>query len=120
VTKSIPDGWHSITPRLVTHNPAGLVEFLRRAFDASGDFQTERPSVMQIGDSRIMVSSVGPRSEMTAFFYLYVIDADSTYRQALAAGAVSLEEPQDVSYGDRRAMVQDPFGNIWQIATPKK
>jgi PhnB protein len=33
---------------------------------------------------------------------------------------VSLEEPTDVPYGDRRGMVKDPCGNIWQIATHKE
>jgi hypothetical protein len=28
------------------------------------------------------------------------------------------EEPLDTPYGDRRAMVRDPFGNILQIAHP--
>jgi PhnB protein len=46
-----------------------------------------------------------------------VDDADTTYQRALKAGAVSLEEPQDMSYGDRRGMIKDPCGNIWQIAT---
>jgi uncharacterized glyoxalase superfamily protein PhnB len=32
------------------------------------------------------------------------------------AGAVSLEEPRDTPYGDHRAMVRDPFGNVFQIA----
>ena len=54
---------------------------------------------------------------MPAFLYLYVPDADSTYLRAISAGARSLEEPQNSHYGDRRAMVEDPFGNIWQIAT---
>jgi PhnB protein len=43
-------------------------------------------------------------------------DADRAYRRALAAGAASLEEPLDTPYGDRRAMVRDPFGNVFQIA----
>ena len=64
-----------------------------------------------------MVSAVGPRAAMPAFLYLYVDDADATYQRALKAGAVSLEEPTDMPYGDRRGMVQDPLGNIWQIAT---
>ena len=37
-------------------------------------------------------------------------------RRALDAGAVSLEAPLDTPYGDRRAMVQDAFGNVFQIA----
>jgi uncharacterized glyoxalase superfamily protein PhnB len=56
---------------------------------------------------------------MPAFLYLYVDDIDATYRRALDAGAMSLEEPQDTPYGDRRGMVEDPCGNIWQIATHK-
>jgi uncharacterized glyoxalase superfamily protein PhnB len=32
-------------------------------------------------------------------------------------GARSLEEPSDLPYGDRRGMVADRWGNVWQIAT---
>ena len=118
--KSIPEGWHSVTPRLVVHDAAMLVEFLKQAFGATGDFRTEMPSVIRIGDSLVMISSVGPRDAMPAFLYLYVDDTDTTYQRALEAGAASLEEPRDVPYGDRRGMVQDPCGNIWQIATHKE
>jgi uncharacterized glyoxalase superfamily protein PhnB len=117
MNKSIPEGWHSVTPRLVVHDAAKLVEFLKKAFDATGDFRTDMPSVIKIGDSLVMVSSVGPRDAMPAFLYLYVEDIDATYHRALKAGAVSLEEPQVLPYGDRRGMVKDPCGNIWQIAT---
>ena len=75
--------------------------------------------MIKIGDSLVMVSSVGPRDAMPAFLYLYVDDIDATYQRGLKAGALSLEEPWDTPYGDRRGMVQDPFGNIWQIATHK-
>jgi uncharacterized glyoxalase superfamily protein PhnB len=120
MTRPIPEGWHSVTPRLVVHDPATLVEFLKQAFGATGDFRTDMPSVIRIGDSLVMVSSVGPRDAMPAFLYLYVDDIDATYRRALKAGGVSLEEPQDLPYGDRRGMVEDPCGNIWQIATHKE
>ncbi|SUA46274.1 Uncharacterised protein [Nocardia africana] len=32
-------------------------------------------------------------------------------------GAVAVEAPLDTPYGDRRAMVRDPFGNVYQIAS---
>jgi len=48
-----------------------------------------------------------------------VDDIDATYERALESGAQSLEEPGDTPYGDRRGMVEDPCGNIWQIATHK-
>ena len=48
MTKAIPEGWHSITPRLVVHDVKMMVEFLKQAFDATGDFRTDMPSVMRI------------------------------------------------------------------------
>ena len=116
----IPEGWHSITPRLVVRDAAKLVQFLKDAFGASGDFSADAPSLMCIGDSIVMVSGAGPRDPMTALLYLYVEDVDATYKRALEAGAVSLEQPAEMPYGDRRAMVKDPCGNDWQIATHRR
>jgi uncharacterized glyoxalase superfamily protein PhnB len=113
-----PEGWNTITARLVAVDPAALVAFLRRAFGASGELETDRPSVIRIGDSHVMVSGVFEgRGPTEAFLYLYVDDADATYARALAAGATSLEAPCEMPYGDRRATVRDPAGNTWQIAT---
>jgi uncharacterized glyoxalase superfamily protein PhnB len=109
-----------VTPRLVVRDVAGMVEFLRQAFGAEGEVRADRPAEMRIGDSVVMVSGVGPRDSVSAFLYLYVPDADTTYRRALQAGGASLEEPRDTPYGDRRAMVKDPYGNTWQIATYRK
>jgi uncharacterized glyoxalase superfamily protein PhnB len=114
---NIPQGWHSVTPRLVVDDAALLFKFLKQAFEGTGEFRTDRPSVVVIGDSPVMVSSVGPRAAMPSFLYLYVDDVDATYRRALEAGALSLEEPAVTPYGDRRGMVQDPCGNVWQVAT---
>ncbi|HYD45797.1 MAG TPA: VOC family protein, partial [Phenylobacterium sp.] len=49
--------------------------------------------------------------------YVYVPDTDATYQRALEAGARVIEPPSDMPYGDRRATLQDPWGNTWQIAT---
>src|SRR6202521_2882027 len=118
MTHSIPEGWHSVTPRLVVHDAAKLVEFFKQAFGATGDFSANSPTQIRIGDSLVMVSSVGPRDAMPAFLYLYVDDIDATYQRALKAGATSLEEPQDLPYGDRRGMDKDPCGTVWQVASP--
>ena len=114
---ALPDGWHSVTPRIVTHDVAGLVEFLRLAFGATGEAHADRPAELRVGDSMIMISAVGPRPAMAAFLYLYVDDADATYARAIGAGGKSLEAPVDTPYGDRRGMVEDRWGNVWQIAT---
>jgi PhnB protein len=112
-----PDGWHTVTPRIVARDAQGLVEFLHRVFDASGEYQEAVPTVARIGDSLIMISEAGIRSPAPAFLYVYVSDADATYRRAVDAGARVLEEPSDMPYGDRRCMVEDKWGNTWQIAT---
>jgi uncharacterized glyoxalase superfamily protein PhnB len=112
-----PDGYHSVTPRMFVDDAAGAVEFLRTVFDATGDAPAGRPAELRIGDSLVMVAATGgEREAFPAFLYVYVDDADERYRRALAAGAQSLEEPVDTPYGDRRAMVRDPFGNVYQLA----
>ncbi len=120
MTKWIPDGWHSVTPRLVVHDPARLISFLKAAFAASGEIASDVPSLIKIGDSTLIVSGVGPREAMPCFLYLYLPDVDDAYKCALGAGALSLEEPMDMPYGDRRAMIKDPCDNVWQIATHKR
>jgi uncharacterized glyoxalase superfamily protein PhnB len=117
MTHWIPEGWHSVTPRLVVDDAAALAACLETAFGAAGELPAEGPAELRIGDSVVMVSESGPRESTQAFLYLSVEDADASYRRAIAAGAVSLEEPADMPYGDRRAMIRDPGGNVWQLAT---
>ena len=115
-----PDGWHTVTPRIVVRDPENLIQFLKVVFHAQGEFRSGLPAEIRIGDSVVMVSGGdGLRDPMPAFLYVYVDDTDSTYKRAVAVDAVSLEEPGDMPYGDRRAMVRDAWGNIWQIATHK-
>jgi len=115
---SKPEGWSTITPRLVTPDVEALVAFLRAAFAAEGDVHAGRPAELRIGDSMLMVSDgAGIRSAMPCLLHLYVVDADETYARAIQAGARSIEPPMDMPYGDRRATVSDNWGNLWQIAT---
>ena len=114
-----PEGWHTVTPRIVAHRAQQLVEFVTRVFGATGGYQRDRPSVITIGDSVVMISDAGIHAPTPAFLYVYVDDADETYRRAVEAGATPLEEPEDMPYGDRRGMVEDEWGNTWQIATYK-
>jgi PhnB protein len=109
-------GFHSVTPRMVVSDAAAAVEFLRAVFDAVGQVQAGRPTEVRIGDSVVMVTPAVERDLFPAFLYVYVDDADRVYSRALTAGAMSLEAPLNTPYGDRRAMVRDPFGNVFQIA----
>lgn len=114
-----PEGWPTITPRIVARGAQELVGFVKRVFEAAGEYSQDRPTVLRIGDSHIMISEAGVRQPMPAFLYVYVADTDGTYARAVEAGAKTLEEPSDVPYGDRRGMVEDEWGNVWQIATHK-
>ncbi len=112
-----PAGYHSVTPRIVTPDLDAQVELLRTVFGATGDVEPGRPAELRIGDSLVMVSQAGERDVFPAFLYVYVGDVQATYERALAAGATTMEAPLDTPYGDRRAMVRDPFGNVFQIAS---
>jgi len=106
-----------VTPRIVVSGAREFIEFLKNVFGATAEYQRAAPTVVGIGDSLIIVSETETRKARPAFLYVYVEDADATYQQAIAAGARSVEEPFDTPYGDRRGMVEDSWGNTWQIAT---
>ena len=113
----VPDGWHTVTPRIVAHEAQELIAFVKYVFSASGDYRQDMPAALRVGDSIIMISDAGIRRPAPAFLYVYVDNSDETYQRAVEAGARSLEAPSNLPYGDRRATVQDRWGNTWQIAT---
>ena len=50
---------------------------------------------------------------------LTVDDADAVVAAAEKAGAKVLKAVQDEFHGDRTGRIQDPFGHVWSIRTPK-
>lgn len=117
MSQYVPSGWPRVIPRIAVEDSESLVRFIQDVFGAFGGFHQERPSELRIGDSLIMVGSTLERAAMPAFLYVYLEDADTVFRLAQERGARALEEPHDTPYGDRRAMIRDPWGNLWQIAT---
>jgi uncharacterized glyoxalase superfamily protein PhnB len=111
-------GYHSVTPRIVVDDVAAQVDFLRDVFGGVADVEPGRPTEVRIGDSVILVTPATERDPFPAFLYVYVDDADCAHQRAVDAGATTIEEPVDTPYGDRRAMVRDPFGNVFQMAHP--
>ena len=49
--------------------------------------------------------------------YVYTKNVDKVYERAIAAGAKSMEAPQDKFYGDRTCSVEDLDGIRWGFAT---
>ncbi len=126
-TSHIPEGYTSVTPYMVVVDVDELVDFVKAAFGAiekeripNQDGKTGHAEVL-IGNSHVMMGRAqDDYPAMRCMIYLYVPDADATWAQAQAAGATSVQEPEDMFYGDRSAAVRDPAGNIWTIATHKE
>jgi uncharacterized glyoxalase superfamily protein PhnB len=104
---------------------AKFIDFIKNAFSATEVQRHAFPdgrisyAQMRIGDSVIALNEPSAKWMPTSsMIYLYVPDVDALYAQALKAGAKSLSEPKDQSYGDRSAGVQDEWGNMWYMATP--
>jgi PhnB protein len=122
----IPQGFHTITPYLIVSDASRLIDFIRKSFNATeiDRFETDNTilhAILQIGDSKIMISDSNQNMKpMPCFLYLYVDNVDETFQRAIAAGAISMREPTDEFYGDRGAGVLDFAGNNWYIATHKK
>ena len=68
----IPPGWHTVTPRIVVTDPTGLEGFIQAVFHAWANFELERPTVLVIGDSTLMLSGAAKRECRAAFLYVYV------------------------------------------------
>ncbi len=123
-TKDVPQGFHTVTPYLLPRGAAKLIDFLKQAWNAEEIARHESPTgrvmhaSVRVGDSAISMGDPAPPWEpMPMLFYLYVEDCDAWYRNAMAAGATSVQEPRDEFYGDRVAAITDPLDNKWYIAT---
>jgi PhnB protein len=120
----LPKGLHNVNVYLHPRRAEPLIAFLKRAFGAQELAKYVSPdgvvnhAEIRIGDSVVEIGEAHDKYEpMPAMFYLYVPNVDAVYRQTVAAGATSFQEPTDQPYGDRQAGVRDAFGNTWYIAT---
>jgi PhnB protein len=122
--KPVPPGFHTVTPYLTVADAAGLLEFIKKAFDATEHYVMRGPAGevrhgdVIVGDSHIMLGEAGGQWMPTpAQLYLYVPDCDAVYRQGLDAGATAVQEPKTQFYGDRHGCVKDAWGNLWWAAS---
>lgn len=119
-----PDGYPSLAPYLVANGAPRLIDFLAEAFGAETTrrFDRDDGSVMhaevQIDDTVVMLTDgTDDLPPFPAWLHVYVPDVDEAYRRALAAGATSVQAPEQKGDPDRRCGVLGPAGNTWWIAT---
>ena len=120
----VPEGLNDVNVYMHPLRAEPVISFLKRAFGAREIAKYASPdgvvhhAEIRVGSSMVEMGEVhGKYAVMPTMFYLYVPDCDAVYRRALAAGATSISEPADQTYGDRSGGVKDAFGNQWYIAT---
>jgi PhnB protein len=122
----IPNGHQTIMPYLILAGAEKFIEFTRKVFNANETFKRMREdektimhSEIQIGNSTIMFADTTEQiKKQSARLFIYVENADETYKKATDAGAITVMELSDQDYG-RTCGVIDPFGNTWWITTVK-
>jgi PhnB protein len=131
-TKSIPDGYHTVTPYLIIKGAAAAIEFYKRVFGATELMRMPSPdgrighAEIKIGDSAIMLADehpeMGYRSPQSlggtaVSMMVYVDRVDDVVKRAVEAGAKEMRPVENQFYGDRSGTLQDPYGHTWTIAT---
>ena len=118
----------AINPYLAVANVAATMQFMERALgfargvvlpDADGQL---RYAEMRHGESVVMLVRKGDEITATsgaAALYAYVQDVDTALMQAREAGA-GVSDAEDRAWGDGAAVVTDPDGYRWVLATFKK
>jgi PhnB protein len=72
----------------------------------------------------LMIGDVGDQTPANAQLFMYVDDANVSYKLAIQAGATSIMEPSLRPWGEGEevllgAGVKDPSGNLWFFAGPQ-
>ena len=128
----MPEGFHTVTPRIYVKDVGDAVEFYKRAFSAhelgrAADSAGKIVSAeIKIGDSMVSLSEESPAwrnyspqslGGATMLITLNVEDADAVWGQATSAGAQEVFALEDQPYGYRQGRLEDPFGHFWIIST---
>lgn len=119
-----PHGYTSVSPYLIVDGASATIEFLtkvlgaqelRRFPDSSGRLMH---SEVRIDDTVVMIAdSAEGWPPLQSHVHVYVPDVDATYRQALSAGATSVQEPVKKDDADKRGGFKDAGGTTWWVAT---
>lgn len=128
----LPKGYSNITPYLVVKDAAKAIDFYKKVFNAKEVMRMNMPdgkivhAELKIGDSKIMLTdechemnflSPSAYGGVAVCIHLYVKNTDQIIKLAENAGAKTIRAAEDMYYGDRTGMIEDPFGHRWSIST---
>ncbi len=131
----VPDGLEGrIVPYLMIDGAAAAIDFYQRALGATENYRMEMPGGA-IGHAEIVVNGAvvfladapddmdgdaanpSKLGGTSVLLHQYVADVDAAVATAVEAGATLVREPADQFYGDRAALIADPFGHLWSLHT---
>ncbi|MDR6568616.1 MULTISPECIES: VOC family protein [Chitinophaga] len=121
----LPEKHQQVMPYLILQDAEGFFDFTGKVFGAKENHRSYREGTKElmhgeisIGGSVIMFGQSNPNwGTDNAGLFIYVEDADATFKKALAEGATEVMPVTKQSYG-KSGGVKDPFGNTWWITTP--
>ena len=122
----IPGNYQTVMPYLIVKDAAKFISFMQTVFNATETYKAMRDentimhAEIMIGGSTIMFAdSTETYGARNAGMFIYVDDADETFKKAIDNGVTVVNEMSDQSYG-RSGGVTDPFGNTWWITSINK
>ena len=118
-------GYPVLSSVVVLDDCARAIDWFKKVLGARQRLRLDMPGgavahcELGFGDAVLMMGSPMPPQfpPKKATLAIYVKSCDATFKEALGAGARSLQEPADQFYGDRNARFEDPFGNEWMVMT---
>jgi len=121
-------GYPVLSSITVLDDCARAIDWYKKVLGAKQRLRLDMPNgaiahcELGFGAAVLMLGSSMPpqASPKKASLAIYVKNCDTTYNEALSAGARSLQGPTDQFYGDRNARFEDPFGNEWSVMTHVK
>lgn len=136
MTNPIPSGKEGLIPHLVCDPCAEAIEFYKKAFGAEELGRVPAPDGKKLLHAAISIdgsplfltddfpefcdgASRSPKAlgGTPATIHRYVKDCDAAVKQAEGAGATVSMPPENMFWGDRYAVITDPFGHSWSLAT---
>ncbi|OXA69713.1 glyoxalase [Flavobacterium aquidurense] len=121
---NLPAGHQTLMPYLILENASQFIHFAKKVFNAKDsneqilrkDGTIMHAEIILNGSTIMVTDETKDWTRQTANLFVYVPDADATYKKALENGATKLMGVSDKDYG-RTCGVTDSFGNVWWITS---
>ncbi|CAJ1496707.1 VOC family protein [[Mycobacterium] burgundiense] len=128
------DNTPMLVPHLVVDDAAAAIDFYVRAFNATEEIRMPGPdgkiihACVTINGHPVFLNDDFPETSggksmtptalggASVTLHLHGPDVDGRFKRAVDAGATAVAEPEDQFWGDRYALVRDPFGHQWSLA----